>query len=364
MAAGALAAGPLGVALGTMVAALAGASIPAPTSAAWTLCAGPTAGARGAYTAPVMASGTAVGRAAPMHDGQWFERIHVVPRAYDLGQLVANRTLPLEVWNAHRRSFRLFDVVATGDDAVWYDGVIPPIHCPYFRSFDLDVLVYAIGTGPLEATLTFVFQVRTGASTYVAFPTPGADVTVTAQRTPLFTARPNAAARVRERYGYLTNVISAWDGTEQRVQLTERPRRELAFRPTLVSAAEAFELMAKLYATGVQPFAVPVWPDASPLTADVTFGDSLVYVDTAGRAFVAGGTALLWRDQWTAEAVPVAEVHADHLVLADQVVGSFAAAGTVCVPLEAMRLLEAPSLERQGGSVAEVEVAFSGELVA
>lgn len=361
MAAGALAAGPIGATVGAMVAALASASLPAPTSAAWTLCAAGTSGAMGAYTAPAMASGSVAGRAAPIHDAQWFERIHVIPRAYDVGQIVGDRSLPVEVWNGYRRNFRLWDIEVVGDSAVFYDGPTPPTELQTFASDLRNILIFSGGTGHLEALVTWRFRIRTGASTYVPFATPGSDVEVTGERTLLFTARPNGLAGVRERYGYPTNVIAAWNGGEQRVQLKSRPRRNLSFTPTLVDPAEALEVVSKLYLTGGGLFAVPFWPDAAKLTADVAVNATTVFLDTTGRAFVAGGSALLWRDQWTAESVPIAEVLADRLNLAGLVANPYPAAGSVCVPLEPMRLLEAPSLSRQGSIVSELPVAFSGE---
>lgn len=360
MAAGARTAGLIGTTAGATVAPLAGAAIPAPTAAAWTRLAAPVAGAPGAYTAPVMASGSVAGRAAPMHDGQWFERIHVLPRAFSLGLVLGDRQLDVEVWNAYRRNFRLFDVEIAGSGSI-DAGFLPTIEYPYFWSQIFTITVFGGGTGLIDALLTWRFRVRTGQSTYVPFATAGADVHISGSNTLLFTPRPNGARGIVEHYGYPTDVIVAWDASEQRVQLRERPRRDLSFTPTLVEPAEALELMAKIYLSGAAAFAVPFWPDATPLVADVAGGAGLVYLNTVGRAFVAGGSALLWRDQWMAEAVVIADVFPDHLVLANLTVGAFAAVGTQVIPLEPMRLLEGPTLEHVGGPVAELPVVFSGE---
>lgn len=361
MAVGVLTAGPRASTAGAMVPALAGATLPAPTSAAWAALAAGGAGAKGAYTAPVMASGSVAGRALPVHDAQWFERVHVLPRRFDVGQVLADRALEVEVWNAHRRNLRLWDIAIAGSGSLDTDTFVPTVEHPAFASKLFTVNVYAGGVGLIDAVLTWQYRVRTGASTYVPFATAGADVRVVGSNTLLFTARPNGAAGVIERYGYPTDVIVAYDRSEQRVGLKDRPRRELRFTPTLVDRAEALEVMAKLYLVGSAAFAVPVWPDAAPLVADVAAGAGTVFVDTTGRAFVAGGSAILWRDQWTAEAVSIQEVQADRLILASLTAGAFAAAGTQVVPLEPMRLLEAPPLERQGTRVAELALTFSGE---
>lgn len=361
MALGVLAAGPLGVATGSMAGPLASASLPAVTVLAMALVGAGAAGPAGAYTAPVMASGSVAGLAAPLHDGQWFDRIHVVPRAISLGNVTNDRVLYVEVWNAHRKGFKLWDIAIAGNDGVWYDGVTPVAEFGALHSEIHTVLVYTGGTLPIDNVLTWVFRTRTGQSTFVAVATPGSDLTLEGTRMLLFTARPNGSAGVRERYGYPTNVLAAWDGGEQRVQLRERPRREQRFAPTFVSAGDALEAMAKLYLGGSSVFAVPFWPDAAPLAAAVSPGATAVYVETAGRAFAAGGNALLWRDQWTAEAFAILEVFADRLTVSGTIAGSFAAAGTLCAPLLPMRLLEAAPFERAGGQVASLEVAFSEE---
>lgn len=360
MAAGAKTAGPIGRTAGAMVAPLAGATIPAPTAAAWTRLAAPAAGARGAYTAPVMASGSVAGRAAPAHDSQWFERIHVIPRSFDLGLVLGDRQLDVEVWNAYRRNYRLWDIEIVGPGSI-DTGFTPTLEYAAFHSQIFTLTVFGGGTGLIDALLSWRFRIRTGAATYVPFTTAGADVHITGSNTLLFTPRPNGAHGIVERYGYPSDVIVAWDASEQRVQLRERPRRDLRFTPTLVELAEALEVMAKAYYSGSAAFAVPFWPDATPLVVDVAVGAGVVYANTVGRAFVIGGSALLWRDQWTAEAVVIADIFPDHLVLANLTAGLFAAVGTQVIPLEPMRMLEGPTLEHLGGPVAEMPVLFSGE---
>jgi hypothetical protein len=74
----------------------------------------------------------------------------------------------------------------------------------------------------------------------------------------LFTARPDGSLGFEEAYGYETDVLTAWDGTEQRVLLRELPTRTLRFSALLTDSLEVADVMGRLFANGVQPFSVPL----------------------------------------------------------------------------------------------------------
>lgn len=360
MATGVIAAGPKGAAPGTSSTMLSGASLPAVTTSSCALVGAGSAGAKGAYSAPRMSVSTVAGAAAPCLDGQWFDRIHILPREVALGNLTNDRTIDIEVFNAFRRGYKLWDVAIAGNSGVELVSVSTPMEFGPLHSEIQTVLVAAGGSDEIDNVLTWQWKRRTGVSTYALLSTPGADLTLSGTRMLIFAARPNGAAGVRERFGYLTDVMQAWDATEQRVQQRETPVRELRFSPLFVEASDALEVMAQLYLAGVSVFAVPFWPDATPATAAVASGASLVYADTAGREFEAGGNAILWRDQHTFEAFAILSVEADHLVVDGVIAGNFAA-GTQCAPLLPMRALEAPPLNRLSGPVANLEVTFTQE---
>lgn len=360
MATGAIAAGPKGAAPGTSSTMLSSASLAAVTTSSCALVRGGSSGAKGAYTAPRMSISTPGGANAPCLDGQWFDRIHILPREVALGNLTNDRTIDVEVFNAYRRGFKLWDIPIAGNPGVEVLSVSTPIEFGPLRSEIHSVLVASGGSDEIDNVITWQWKRRTGVSTYAFISTPGADLTLSGTRMLLFTARPNGAAHVHERFGYLTDVMQAWDATEQRVQLRETPARELRLSPLFVEAADALEVMAKLYLSGVSVFAVPFWPDATPIVAPITSGASLVYLDPSGRDFVDGGNAILWLDQHTFEAFTILTVEADHLVVDGVIVGDYTA-GTQCVPLEPMRALEAPPLTRLSGPVAGLEVTFTQE---
>lgn len=287
-----------------------------------------------------------------MHDGQWFDRIHVIPRRVDLGSVNNDRTVVVEVWNAWRRGHVLTSAPITGPAGVTVAaGTLPRIYAPFHSELQT-VSIAAAGSAALDNVVTWVFG---------ALVSPGADLTLTGLRVMLFTARPDGSVGFEETYGYETDVLTAWDGTEQRVLLRELPTRTLRFAALLTDSLEVADVMGRLFANGVLPFSVPLWPDATRPAWRVNPGDAQIVVTTTGRGFVAGGTALLWKDQWTFEAVVINQVFSDHLTLVGTVAGSWPAEGSVIVPLISARLLSAPSVERISGGVASVDLEFSWE---
>ncbi len=354
MATGVAAPAPIAIVTGPMALPLAGASIPGPTSPAWAIAgAGPGAGSPGAWVAPHVETVASLGALAPEHDGQWFDRVHVIPRRVDLGFMSGNRQVQVEVWNAWRRGRTLSAVDITGPVGVSVQGSAVPQQFAGLQSKVFLVDVSVLEGFPVDNVIAWVF---TGVSA------EGTTLVLTGQRLVLLSASPNAEDAVEESYGYMTDLMQAWDGTEQRVLLRAIASRELRFRVTLATAREAGDVATRLYAGGRGLFSVPLWQDAAPLTAPAAPGATSVYLETAGRAFAEGGVCVLWRDHWTWEPATIQSVAADHLVLDSGIAGAWAAPA-VCVPLLTARLLDAVPLERVAPAVADVSVAFAQEAV-
>ena len=130
---------------------------------------------------------------------------------------------------------------------------------------------------------------------------------------PLFPFDPDWSEPVRERRIYLTNILPAYDGTEQRVRLRKAPRLLISYRLVSMQTRETAALHALLW--GNSKFTVPLWQDAQPLVADAAGGSGSISVTTTGRRFAAGGLAAIWRDPFTHEIVTIASVSSGALTL-------------------------------------------------
>jgi hypothetical protein len=292
-----------------------------------------------------------VGRRVKEWDGIFFEVIHVIPRTKDVGNVVSATDFEVEVWDANYGPHYCDSLVVNGPAGVEViAGPTMPHWWGPFCSVFFTVRVLGVGDPRIYNLLVWDFP---GYS--------GTDCLVTGLRVILFGWSPNGD--VVESFGYLTRVLQAWDGTEQRALMRSRPDRELKFDTMFGTPHAAANAAARLYVNGRNPFTVPFWPDLSPLNAPVAIGAEVVMVATAGRAFEAGKACVLWRDADTWEAVTVLEVQADRLVLDSPTTRAWATLGSFCVPALVGRMLTDPVMRRANGHMAELSAAFSVEPV-
>jgi hypothetical protein len=162
---------------------------------------------------------------------------------------------------------------------------------------------------------------------------------------------------VEERHEYLTDILSAYTSAEQRVQLRTLPRFGLKFRLLLHTAEEAARFESDLWRLGARRVKVPLWPDATPLTAAAAPSETFLECETATRRFWAGHSAMLWRDPGTYEIVEVDSVTPEGLTLSAGLVGDWLADGrTYLVPILLGRLEDAPEMARITSKVGAIDI--------
>jgi hypothetical protein len=340
---------------GPMSATLADAVVADPTSVAVAFATATVAGARSAWSEPEIETEAALGVEAPEHDGQWFERIHVLPSTANLGYLLNNREVDVEVWNACRRGLELASTPVSGPDGVSIlSEALQPIDLPQhfspLQSRLYTALVSVVGEDLIDNVVTWVFA----GETFL-----GACLRIVGWRMMIFSCKPNG--QLDESIGYLTDVLRAWDGSEQRVGLRETPDRTLSFKSTMVSQRDVQNVVSRLLVTGRFSVSVPLWPDAIELLAPVSVGDYEIYTDAGGRDFHDGGLCILWKDSETWETFLIATVEADHIHLSAPATAAWPILGTLCIPVVRSRSLRDLKVERASGEVAETSVAFNVE---
>jgi hypothetical protein len=176
----------------------------------------------------------------------------------------------------------------------------------------------------------------------------------------VFASQPNWIEPVRERIGFLTDILPAYDGSEQRIRLRETANGGIAFRVTCPTAREWAQLQSLITAKQSEIIHVPWWPDAQPLLAAVNALDTELEVDTADRDFAAEHGVILWRNAFQYEAGTIAALTTSGLSLADGLDSGFAA-GTLVIPLKACRLAFEQTVTQPTTDVAELDVQFTTE---
>jgi hypothetical protein len=192
----------------------------------------------------------------------------------------------------------------------------------------------------------------------------GTDLVVTGTRITVFGPDPDWTEPIRERTEYLTEILAAYNETEQRIQLRTKPRTVLTFRVLTLERKDTATLDALLWGWQSRVFGVPFWPDAQRLLADVNIGDTVIQVDTSYRKFEAGGLMVLWRDMHTHEALSIQNVGPTSLQLAAPTTKAWPADGrTYVIPVLSGRLPDQVQVRRLNNSTAEAEPTFVIEVV-
>lgn len=267
------------------------------------------------------------GALLPTFGADWYHRIHVIPSTIDLGNLVSPVERVLEVWNARFDAQTLDAIDETGTDGLLLSGQpAPPLA---FGPLQSRLYTFAAGTrgAPvIDAAYRFVFA---GGLTAL--------LVVTGRRVVVFGMRPDWSQGITERLEWLTEVLEAYDGTEQRVRLRQLPRRGFEYG-FLIEGRDAQVLDHLLFAWGARIYCLPVWTDISTLAGEAAVGSTALTVqDAANSDYHAGGLAVLWRSNTRHEAVEILSIAGNTLTLKLPLAGSWPA-GTRVFPARLARL--------------------------
>ena len=165
----------------------------------------------------------------------------------------------------------------------------------------------------------------------------------------LWTTPANWSTPIIERLEWRTDVLLAYDGSEQRIALRQTPRRYFEFGflvPTLLGRQK---LEASISANGSQSWDLPIWTDSTPCTSAISDSDTVVYVDTVGRDFVEGGKALLLAANGNTLIINISTLTTTQLNLSSAVVGSWPIETSV-IPLRSAYLEQSQQISRFTGS--------------
>lgn len=174
---------------------------------------------------------------------------------------------------------------------------------------------------------------------------------------PLWTLTPDWATPVRERLGFLTDVLPAWTGTEQRRILRIAPRRVFNFA-TLAQGQEKRYIENALFGWSALVWYIPIFPDGQRLLGSVSIGDSTVECDTVNRDFVAGGLAILIHDALTAEVLLVNTIASGALHLSAPASSAWPV-GSRLYPLRSARLLTYPKVTAESQEICSLSIEFT-----
>ena len=286
--------------------------------------------------------------------GELFERVIVIPRVKALGFVLSATQFQIEVWNAFRNADRTLEAIVISG----VGGVI--VTDPYGEPLifgALDSYIYQAtmpSSGPAQINQEIVFEFE--------IPNLGADVAISGSRVTVFSVRPEWGAGMKETIGFLTDVLKGYNDTEQRRGLRQLARRGMKYRALALTARDAAGMESLVWGWQSQPYGVPWWPDASPMTGDTPAGSFSISCVTTDRQFAVGGIAVIWTDEFAFEALTIDTVAADHITVTSPTQFSWKAGKTTLVlPALLCRLGNKVEVDRLFSGADQIDVEFVGE---
>lgn len=233
----------------------------------------------------------------------WFERIHLLPRGgVDFGFILSPVDRRFELFNAFRQTRVLLNSVTDPGVGVtipdlpglpysqeYLQSIIDPLTAGTLTP--LGLIVRALRTGPPVFDANFLF-------TYDVDPGPGVTTVVMSLRVrgTRFTAflfLPDGTGGYTETLEWLTDVLEAQDGTEQRISARKQPRQSLRLSYRL-DGADRQQAQSVLLDRLADQLAVPFWAEQMRLTAAASPGAVTITVDSTTDVDVrAGGQVLI-----------------------------------------------------------------------
>ena len=208
----------------------------------------------------------------------FFENVFLTPAEIDAGVVVPGAEFSFELWHSSTSPMQLAGVTQTGVFDIELAGVTSG-SLASFESFD-----YKISLNQANGLIDYRASFDFGAGTTNTFILTASVALVMPERID-WSTQPEMSLQ------YLTEVIEAFDGTEQRIALRDTPRTSLSYMYSMTDEQQ-YRFDNKL-ATSLGGMMVPMWPLQCQLERAVQRGDASVALDTTNAHVMASDTLLI-----------------------------------------------------------------------
>ena len=251
---------------------------------------------------------------------EFYHRIHLKPERIDFVNLIAQQTRTFEVWNAHFDTRLLSAIENTGS----YGGLTlsgapaPPLAYGPLQSRVYTLTAQMAGDPVIEAQFAFNFG------------TEVVRLSISGRRIVVWPLRPDWAEGLTERLEWLTDVLTAHDGKEQRIRLRRHARRALEMG-WIADGRHAMIASTLLAGWGGRKYCVPLWMERDILANAVAAGTTAVTVtDAALKDYRVGGYIVLWASETQTEAIEIAAISGNVITLKTPVANTYPAHSSAC----------------------------------
>ncbi len=252
-----------------------------------------------------------VGGEVPGYVDDFYYRIHLIPWSIDFGYILTAVTEYFTLWNAY-----FVPKVCTAINEVNEDEYVLSGLSPLFILNGLQETIYSVspvedGSPTFESTITFDFGVD---DDYVI-------ETLTGVRIVLFKWCPKLP--MAEYLEWMTNIIKAKDGSEQRISVRRVPRQGFSFMVYFATEKQQIIYETFLHEWQKKKWGLPVWYELVPHSDTINISDTVITVDTTDADFRDDSLIVIWKSLNEFEIIRVETVAAGSLTLSSLVQNTY-----------------------------------------
>lgn len=278
---------------------------------------------------------TRLGGEMPIIGLDWFEKVHVIPKRQDFGNILSQQDVEIEIYNSYRKENRILSGISIPVSGLEFIDD-PPLPFTIFEQFGIIMTLRALVDGPPSF------------DDYITFTTDEGDIEfpITGTRVVMFPFQPETP--IEETLAFLTDIIEGQNGMEQRIALRKNPRQELEVTYILEDdGAERTRMENLIFDWQARNWGVPVWFESTKATADITLGDTVINVEsTAYASYRVGGLVVIIKDDATFDALEIASFTSTTITLASPVNNSYTAAEVRVYPVRVCQMRDKEGGER------------------
>lgn len=274
-----------------------------------------------------------------MDQGQpdWFENFHVIPRLFEFGNILSTQTAPVLVFSGFRKEFRTWSAFVNNAGAGTTLLNIPalPATMNPLEGYSMTLEVTTNGNPSVDDDLAFIFDF--GGTTIT--------VPISLNRIVLFPVLPEIP--YRERLQFNTDMLFHEDGGEQRISVRKNPRQIFEWNIRIDDGTfDRSRMDALMFDWQGRTWGVPMWHEATALTADAAIGAlTISVVSTADADYRVGGLVMIYQDSQVFDVQTIASVTSTTITLTNATLAAYSS-GTLVSPLRTGNMRQRTSSSR------------------
>ncbi|NNA43864.1 hypothetical protein HBO18_06930 [Pseudomonas lactis] len=191
----------------------------------------------------------------------FFDNVFLTPPVIDAGVVVPGAELGFELWHSFTDAKALAGVTQSGAFGVELNGITSG------TLYSFTSIPYVVSLGQASAVIDYKASFDFGTGSAYTFSLSASVALVMPERID-WSTQPEMSIQ------YLTEVIEAFDGTEQRIALRDTPRMSLSYLYSMTD--EQQYLFDNKLATATGTMLVPLWPLQCRLSRGISPGDTRI----------------------------------------------------------------------------------------